>query len=70
MRNRLTAIAGGLAACVLATAASAQNTADVVQRDVNQQNRIEQGLKSGELSSSARNRTSTRWNRMRSRTAR
>jgi len=49
MRNRLTAIAGGLAACVLATAASAQNTADVVQRDVNQQNRIEQGLKSGEL---------------------
>ena len=49
MRIRLTAIAAGLAACALATAAGAQNTADVVQRDVNQQNRIEQGLKSGEL---------------------
>ena len=49
MQNRLTAIAAGLAACTIAAAASAQNTADVVQRDVNQQNRIEQGLKSGEL---------------------
>ena len=29
--------------------ASAQNAADTIQRDVNQQNRIEQGLKSGEL---------------------
>ena len=49
MRIRLTAIAAGLAACTIAAAASAQNTADVVQRDVNQQNRIEQGLKSGQL---------------------
>lgn len=49
MRIRLTAIAAGLAACTIAAAASAQNAADVVQRDVNQQNRIEQGLKSGEL---------------------
>jgi len=49
MRNRLTAIAAGLAAVVVATAAGAQNAADTVQRDVNQQNRIEQGLKSGEL---------------------
>jgi hypothetical protein len=49
MRIRLAAIAAGLAACTIAAAASAQNTADVVQRDVNQQNRIEQGLKSGQL---------------------
>ncbi|MBI3528882.1 MAG: hypothetical protein HY067_13050 [Betaproteobacteria bacterium] len=49
MRIRLTAIAAALAACTIAAAAHAQNTADVVQRDVNQQNRIEQGLKSGEL---------------------
>ena len=49
MRIRLTAIAAGLAACTIA-AAYAQNTADVVQRDVNQQNRIEEGLKSGQLS--------------------
>jgi hypothetical protein len=49
MGIRPTAIGVGLVACALATAASAQNTADVVQRDVNQQNRIEQGLKSGDL---------------------
>jgi hypothetical protein len=49
MRIRLAAIAAGLAACTIAAAASAQNTADVVQRDVNQQKRIEQGLKSGQL---------------------
>ena len=49
MRIRLTAVAAGLAACTIAAAASAQNTANVVQRDVNQQNRIEQGLKSGQL---------------------
>jgi hypothetical protein len=49
MQIRLTAIVFGLAACVLAAGASAQNAADVVQRDVNQQNRIEQGLKSGQL---------------------
>ena len=48
MRIRLHAVAAGLAACTI-TAAYAQNTADVVQRDVNQQNRIEQGLKSGQL---------------------
>ena len=34
---------------VLAVPAVAQNTADVVQRDVNQQKRIEQGLQSGQL---------------------
>jgi hypothetical protein len=50
MRIRLTAIAGGLAACAIATTVSAQNAADTVQRDVNQQNRIEEGLKSGQLS--------------------
>jgi len=33
----------------LAVPALAQNTADVVQRDVNQQKRIEQGLQSGQL---------------------
>ena len=49
MLNRLTVTAMGLAACAIATAASAQNAADTIQRDVNQQNRIEQGLKSGEL---------------------
>ena len=49
MQIRLTAIVSGLAVCVLAASASAQNAADVVQRDVNQQNRIEQGLKSGQL---------------------
>jgi hypothetical protein len=49
MRIRQTAIAAGLSACTIAAAAYAQNTTDVVQRDVNQQNRIEQGLKSGEL---------------------
>ena len=49
MQIRLTAIAAGLAACAIATAVTAQNAADTVQRDVNQQNRIEQGLKSGQL---------------------
>jgi hypothetical protein len=49
MRIRLDAIAAGFAVCAIASAAHAQNTADVVQRDVNQQNRIEQGLKSGQL---------------------
>ena len=49
MRIGLTAFAAGLATCMIAAAANAQNTANVVQRDVNQQNRIEQGLKSGEL---------------------
>ena len=48
MRMRLHAVVAGIAACTI-TAAYAQNTADVVQRDVNQQNRIEQGLKSGQL---------------------
>ncbi len=50
MRIRLTAIAAGFAVYAIATAASAQNAADTVQRDVNQQNRIEDGLKSGQLS--------------------
>ena len=49
MRIQLTVLAAGLAVCAIATSAQAQNAADVVQRDVNQQNRIEQGLKSGQL---------------------
>ena len=55
MRMRLHAVVAGLAALTITaayaqnTAAYAQNTADVVQRDVNQQNRIEKGLKSGQL---------------------
>ena len=49
MRIQRIAIAAGLAACTIAVTAGAQNAADVVQRDVNQQNRIEQGLKSGQL---------------------
>lgn len=49
MQIRLTTIAFGLGACVVAAGANAQNTADVVQRDVNQQKRIEQGLQSGQL---------------------
>jgi hypothetical protein len=49
MRIQLTVLAAGLAVCTTATSAQAQNAADVVQRDVNQQNRIEQGLKSGQL---------------------
>ena len=49
MRIRLTAVTAGLAACTITAAAIAQNAADVVQRDVNQRNRIEQGLKSGQL---------------------
>jgi len=43
-----TAISLGVFA-LLAFPALAQNTADVVQRDVNQQKRIEQGLQSGQL---------------------
>jgi len=34
---------------LLSTSAIAQNTQDAIQRDVNQEKRIEQGLKSGEL---------------------
>ena len=49
MRLLLTAIAAGLASCAIATAADAQNTADTIKRNVNQQNRIEDGLKSGQL---------------------
>lgn len=49
MQPRLTAVAAGLAVFAIAASAAAQNAADTVQRDVNQQNRIEQGLKSGEL---------------------
>ena len=49
MKIRLNAIAAGLAACAISMAANAQNAADTVQRDVNQQNRIEDGLKSGQL---------------------
>lgn len=51
MKIRLIAIAAGLATCAMATVAGAQNAADTVQRNVNQQNRIEEGLKSGQLTS-------------------
>jgi hypothetical protein len=37
------------AATLVAVPAFAQSTADMIQRDVNQQQRIEQGLKSGQL---------------------
>lgn len=46
---RIQIITAGLAAFALASAANAQNPADTTQRDVNQQNRIEQGLQSGQL---------------------
>ena len=49
MGIRMSVVAAGFAACGIATVASAQNAADTTQRDVNQQNRIEQGLKSGQL---------------------
>ena len=49
MRVQLTAIAAGFALSAVAVSVSAQNAADTVQRDVNQQNRIEDGLKSGQL---------------------
>ena len=44
------AIIAGAAAGLFSLTASAQTTGSEVQRDVNQQQRIEQGLKSGELS--------------------
>ncbi|HET9331046.1 MAG TPA: hypothetical protein VFO23_11000, partial [Steroidobacteraceae bacterium] len=40
----------GLAAALLSTGALAQNAINDQQRDVNQQERIEQGLQSGQLS--------------------
>lgn len=49
MNIKVTAMAATLAACAFAMNASAQNAADTTQRDVNQQNRIEDGLKSGQL---------------------
>ncbi len=55
MKNRMNIINQSVAAMsaavllTLAGSAFAQNTATEVQRDVNQQKRIEQGLKSGEL---------------------
>jgi len=44
-----TSIAAAAVAGLFSVAASAQTTGSEVQRDVNQQNRIEQGLKSGSL---------------------
>ena len=49
MKIQLAAVLAGFAVCAIATSANAQNAADVVQRDVNQQKRIEQGLQSGQL---------------------
>jgi hypothetical protein len=49
MKYRTTILAACVAGALGSTAAFADGTADVVQRDVNQQQRIEQGLKSGEL---------------------
>jgi len=37
------------AGALLSTSVMAQNTQEIIQRDVNQEKRIEQGLKSGEL---------------------
>ncbi|HUI59746.1 MAG TPA: hypothetical protein VLX90_05965 [Steroidobacteraceae bacterium] len=45
-----TAVCAGVIAALLGTAAMAQTVQQDQQRDVNQQERIEQGLKSGELS--------------------
>jgi uncharacterized membrane protein YebE (DUF533 family) len=53
----------------LATSAFAQNTQEVIQRDVNQEKRIEQGLKSGTLTTKEAGkleREETRINRMES----
>ena len=50
MTVRLTAMAI-IVATPFATAVLAQTTGTEVQRDINQENRIEQGLKSGQLSS-------------------
>jgi hypothetical protein len=46
MKLTYAALAAG---ALISTSVMAQNTQDVIQRDVNQENRIEQGLKSGEL---------------------
>jgi hypothetical protein len=46
----VTTIAAAAVAGLFSVAASAQTTGSEVQRDVNQQNRIEQGLKNGSLS--------------------
>jgi hypothetical protein len=48
MRTKATLIAGALAG-LFSLAATAQTTGSEAQRDVNQQQRIEQGLKSGSL---------------------
>jgi hypothetical protein len=48
MNTKITIVALGIGA-LFALPVLAQNTADVVQRDVNQQQRIENGLKSGQL---------------------
>ena len=49
MKYRTTILAAWLTGALGATPVLADGTADVVQRDVNQQERIEQGLKSGQL---------------------
>ena len=49
MKTRMTMITLAVSA-LFALPVLAQNTADVIQRDVNQQQRIENGLKSGQLS--------------------
>jgi hypothetical protein len=48
MKARITRIAA-LVGLIFAGAAAAQSAGQTIQRDVNQQQRIEQGLKSGEL---------------------
>ncbi len=47
MRTRI--LVASILVALASFGASAQTTADTVQRDVNQQTRIEQGVKSGEL---------------------
>lgn len=49
MKYRMTILAAWLTGALGATPVLADGTAAVVQRDVNQQERIEQGLKSGQL---------------------
>jgi len=49
MKTKITVVALSVGV-LFALPVLAQNTADVVQRDVNQQQRIENGLKSGQLS--------------------
>ena len=73
IRRKIVALALG---ALLSTAAFAQSTATEVERNVDQQQRIEQGLQSGALNTRAAakleraKRASTGWRAMRRRTVR